>query len=351
MVMAAATQAPEEAVPNLTVPLLRALAAEMDDVARLVADGVVEAHPIVSPTKEAKLKWLTGLLGSARAVAGGRELSRFHPTCPVLGSMFELSVTGKSLRLAEMAAHLSSMLCGALTGTYIDDLFAADDADAAGHARAGSLPRRGRARATTSSRVSSIGAAPVARGDQGGDGGGRRVPLARRRLCRCRRWWAAKVARNDPDNARKAVRWARAPSAAWSAAFAPASRIFSLSLWSPRGHRRRAGRHRGSNPGAVEGSPAATPAASRAASWRRRRRRGDRAWYGALRRDKLPAPHSQDFHGIKSALRTWHADATALTQPKLAPDDRKVQPRWLVAEYAFRLWRGSQAAITAAGPG
>ena len=69
--------------------------------------------------------------------------------------------------------------------------------------------------------------------------------------------------------------------------------------------------------------------------------------------DKLLAPHSQDFHGIKSALRTWHADATALTQPKFAPDDRKVQPRWLVAEYTFLrfLWRGSQAAYHRGGPG
>ena len=129
MVMAAATQAPEEAVPNLTVPLLRALAAEMDDVARLVADGVVEAHQIVSPTKEAKLKWLTGLLGSALHKGGPRIVEISSDVSAVLRSMFELSVTGKSLRLAEMAAHLSSMLCGALTGTYIDDLFAADDAD------------------------------------------------------------------------------------------------------------------------------------------------------------------------------------------------------------------------------
>ena len=69
--------------------------------------------------------------------------------------------------------------------------------------------------------------------------------------------------------------------------------------------------------------------------------------------DKLLAPHTQDFHGIKSALRTWHADATALTQPKMAPDDVKTQPRWLVAEYAFLrfLWRGSQAAYHRGGPG
>ena len=130
MVMAAATQAPEEAVPNLTVPLLRALAQEMDDVARLVADGTVEAHQIVSPTKEAKLKWLTGLLGSALHKGGPRIVDIASEVSAVLRSMFELSVTGKSLRLAEMAAHLASMMCGALTGTYVDDLFAADDGDA-----------------------------------------------------------------------------------------------------------------------------------------------------------------------------------------------------------------------------
>jgi hypothetical protein len=43
------------------------------DVAKLVADnkdGTLSADQIVSPTKEAKLKWLTGLLGAGMHYGG-----------------------------------------------------------------------------------------------------------------------------------------------------------------------------------------------------------------------------------------------------------------------------------------
>ena len=94
---------------------------------------------------------------------------------------------------------------------------------------------------------------------------------------------------------------------------------------------------------------------------RRRRRRSPgraptipRRWVWRCRWRRISmAPSNRDFHGCKSALRTWHADATALTHPKIGPDGRKTRPRWLVGEYAFLrfLWRSSQAAYHAGGPG
>ena len=348
MVMAAATQAPEEAVPNLTVPLLRALAQEMDDVARLVADGTVEAHQIVSPTKEAKLKWLTGLLGSALHKGGPRIVDIASEVSAVLRSMFELSVTGKSLRLAEMAAHLTSMMCGALTGTYVDDLFAADDGDAST-----SFPAR---------------------------------------------WVASKVREGErTDLIPTPFKWRR-PSpeeievaTAVDAEFlrAPASSLLDALTGGTDGTELGKEKIRGalaSIGGVVSGfrtrlvdfEPAGVekpenivgvqdvvdppvPIESRAlacdavSAVLENVGADDVETLGMALfvADKLLAPHTQDFHGIKSALRTWHADATALTQPKMAPDDVKTQPRWLVAEYAFLrfLWRGSQAAYHRGGPG
>ena len=350
MVMAAATQAPEEAVPNLTVPLLRALAAEMDDVARLVADGVVEAHQIVSPTKEAKLKWLTGLLGSALHKGGPRIVEISSDVSAVLRSMFELSVTGKSLRLAEMAAHLSSMLCGALTGTYIDDLFAADDADQSMPARwVASKVREGESDDLIPSRFNWRRPSPdeirVATevdaeflrapatllldalvGGEGGEG-------------------------NDPNVGKEKVRGALASIGGVVSGFRTRLEDFQPA---------------GIEPaqiivGARDVIAVPIPVQSRAlacdavAAVLEKVGADDAETLGMALfvADKLLAPHSQDFHGIKSALRTWHADATALTQPKFAPDDRKVQPRWLVAEYTFLrfLWRGSQAAYHRGGPG
>jgi proteasome activator subunit 4 len=109
MVMAAVTQAPEEAVPHLTRPLLDALAAEVEDVCRLVADnkdGILSADKIVSPTKEAKLKWLTGLLGAGMHYGGPRVVALSADIRAVVRKLFELCDAAKSLRLGEMGAHV-----------------------------------------------------------------------------------------------------------------------------------------------------------------------------------------------------------------------------------------------------
>lgn len=359
MVMAAATQAPEEAVPNLTVPLLRALAAEMDDVARLVADGVVEAHQIVSPTKEAKLKWLTGLLGSALHKGGPRIVEISSDVSAVLRSMFELSVTGKSLRLAEMAAHLSSMLCGALTGTYIDDLFAADDPMAddptvmparwvASKVREGEsddlIPSRFNWRRPSPEEIrvaTEVDAeflrAPATAlldalvgGEGNSHGGEGNVPSE----------YSKEKVRGALASIGGVVSGFRTRLEDFQPASVEPAQVIvgAQDVMAP--------------PVSVESRALACDACA-AVLEKVGADDAETLGMALFVADKLLAPHSQDFHGIKSALRTWHADATALTQPKIAPDDRKVQPRWLVAEYAFLrfLWRGSQAAYHRGGPG
>ncbi len=89
MVMAAATQAPEETSHFLTKPLLQSLTAEVNDVAALAAEkrkaeidknnpddpvafatALGSGYEILSPTKEAKLRWQTGLLGAALHYGG-----------------------------------------------------------------------------------------------------------------------------------------------------------------------------------------------------------------------------------------------------------------------------------------
>ena len=59
----------------------------------------------------------------------------------VLRALFELCDAAKSLRLGEMGAHVASLLCGAMTGTYINDLFATDEDDE-GSGAASALPAR-----------------------------------------------------------------------------------------------------------------------------------------------------------------------------------------------------------------
>jgi hypothetical protein len=88
MVMAAATQAPEETYAFLTKPLLESLAAEVEDVASLAAErarqslegdaSVGQTTSVVSPTKEAKLRWQTGLLGAALHY-GGPKVVKLAP--------------------------------------------------------------------------------------------------------------------------------------------------------------------------------------------------------------------------------------------------------------------------------
>jgi hypothetical protein len=54
-------------------------------------------------------------------------------------------------------------------------------------------------------------------------------------------------------------------------------------------------------------------------------------------------------------LRTWRADAVALTEPGFGAHDApfsKTRPRWLLGEYTFLrfLWRTSQSAYHSGGP-
>ena len=64
--------------------------------------------------------------------------------------------------------------------------------------------------------------------------------------------------------------------------------------------------------------------------------------------EDILAPSNRDYRGCKSALRTWRADASALTKPPFGddPPGLKTRPRWLLGEYTFLrfLWRASQAA-------
>ena len=174
MVMAAVTQAPAEAVPHLTRPLLDALAAEVDDVARLVADnqgGLLSADQIVSPTKEAKLKWQTGLLGAGMHYGGLRIVGLSADIRSVLRKLFEICNTGKSLRMGEMGAHVCSLLCGAMTGTYINDLFEADEVGGG----SGDLPAKwvaSKVKGAGDNNAAAAAAAAAAAGGEEGNGNG-----------------------------------------------------------------------------------------------------------------------------------------------------------------------------------
>ena len=98
MVMAAATQAPEETYIFLTKPLLESLAAEVQDVASLAAerarraegDASVGHDAVVSPTKEAKLRWQTGLLGAALHYGGPKAVALAPEIRTVLRALFAL---------------------------------------------------------------------------------------------------------------------------------------------------------------------------------------------------------------------------------------------------------------------
>ena len=131
MVMAAVTQAPEEATQHLVRPLLDALASEVEDVAALVednADGKLSADQMVSPTREAKLKWQTSLLGAGMHYGGPRIVAIADEVMAITARLFHLCDSAKSIRLSEFGAHLASLQGGAVTGTYVVDLFAPEDA-------------------------------------------------------------------------------------------------------------------------------------------------------------------------------------------------------------------------------
>ena len=103
----------------------------MEDVAALVednADGKLSADQMVSPTREAKLKWQTSLLGAGMHYGGPRIVAIADEVMAITARLFHLCDSAKSIRLGEFGAHLASLLCGAVTGTYVVDLFAPEDA-------------------------------------------------------------------------------------------------------------------------------------------------------------------------------------------------------------------------------
>ena len=362
MVMAAVTQAPEEATQHLVRPLLDALASEVEDVAALVednADGKLSADQMVSPTREAKLKWQTSLLGAGMHYGGPRIVAIADEVMAITARLFHLCDSAKSIRLGEFGAHLASLLCGAVTGTYVVDLFAPEDARDDPDAE---LPAR-------------WVVSKVRDGEDGTPDLGENFlpePFAWRR-----------PSEDELAVARRAAKaFIDAPAGELVAAFGPGGdsalgkervRAALASIGGVAGGFRtrmadfapEPARHLGDEPPSTRGDSGRGAGADwRGDAFARRRRRRRLALAGASADDTetlgmalsvaedLMAPSNRDFHGCKSALRTWHADATALTHPKIGPDGRKTRPRWLV-EYAFLrfLWRSSQAAYHAGGPG
>ena len=362
MVMAAVTQAPEEATQHLVRPLLDALASEVEDVAALVednADGKLSADQMVSPTREAKLKWQTSLLGAGMHYGGPRIVAIADEVMTITARLFHLCDSAKSIRLGEFGAHLASLLCGAVTGTYVVDLFAPeaarDDPDA-------ELPAR-------------WVVSKVRDGEDGTPDLGENFlpePFAWRR-----------PSEDELAVARRAAKaFIDAPAGELVAAFGPGGdgalgkervRAALASIGGVAGGFRtrmadfapEPARHLGDEPPRPVAIQDVAPAAIGAETRSLAAAGVAAALAGASADDTetlgmalsvaedLMAPSNRDFHGCKSALRTWHADATALTHPKIGPDGRKTRPRWLVGEYAFLrfLWRSSQAAYHAGGPG
>ena len=362
MVMAAVTQAPEEATQHLVRPLLDALASEVEDVAALVednADGKLSADQMVSPTREAKLKWQTSLLGAGMHYGGPRIVAIADEVMTITARLFHLCDSAKSIRLGEFGAHLASLLCGAVTGTYVVDLFAPEDARDDPDAE---LPAR-------------WVVSKVRDGEDGTPDLGENFlpePFAWRR-----------PSEDELAVARRAAKaFIDAPAGELVAAFGPGGdsalgkervRAALASIGGVAGGFRtrmadfapEPARHLGDEPPRPVAIQDAAPAAIGAETRSLAAAGVAAALAGASADDTetlgmalsvaedLMAPSNRDFHGCKSALRTWHADATALTHPKIGPDGRKTRPRWLVGEYAFLrfLWRSSQAAYHAGGPG
>ena len=397
MVMAAATQAPEETYAFLTKPLLESLAAEVEDVASLAAErarqslegdaSVGHAPSVVSPTKEAKLRWQTGLLGAALHYGGPKVVALAPEIRAVLRALFALCAEAKSLRLGEMAAHVSSLLCGALTGTYVVDLFAADEqrrpGDDGGSENARSFAYSFPAKWSVSKVVyARDGRTPVA--------GATHAP-------RPFAWRAP--AQEDLNVAREmAEEFVHAPCDVLLAAFGEGgdpsttpkekTRALLASIGgAASGFRLRMADfepERDPETNANEDSENASSEAKRtevrcvlgvqdvapppiALETRARAARALAATLAAAAADDtetiglalsvaedILAPCNRDYRGCKAALRTWRADASALTTPPFGddPPGLKTRPRWLLGEYAFLrfLWRASQAAYHRGGP-
>ena len=359
-VMAAVTQAPEEAVPHLTRPLLLALAAELEDVHRLVADnkdGILSADKIVSPTKEAKLKWLTGLLGAGMHYGGPRIVSLSAEIREVIRKLFELCDSAKSLQLGEMGAHVASLLCGSMTGTYVNDLFAPDDIGGGG---SHSLPATWVVSKVKKGEVEA--GAPVPR------------PFTWRRPAADELAVAALMSEEFLEAPAKALLRAFGDGGDGEMHKEKVRALLAMIGGTASGFRTRMADF-AANPAAgtlASGHPAPAPigsqdvmapaiavevrslAAAAVAAVLRGVSSDDTETLGMALSvsEDLLSPAHRDFHGCRAALRTWHADAAALTQPKIGVGGFKARPRWLVGEYCFLrfLWRSSQAAYLAGGP-
>ena len=383
MVMAAATQAPEETYVFLTKPLLESLAAEVQDVASLAAerarraegDASVGHDAVVSPTKEAKLRWQTGLLGAALHYGGPKVVALAPEIRAVLRALFALCDEAKSLRLGEMAAHVSSLLCGALTGTYVVDLFAADELLDELLDKKAAAPFPFPAKWSVSKVVHARdGRAPAA--------GATHAPRPFA--------WRAPAPESLAVAREMAEEFVHAPCDALLGAFGeggdpatmPKERARALLAsigGAASGFRlRMADFEPERKPGEEEGDadlsracvvgvqdvappPIALETRARAARALAATLAGaaadDTETLGlalSVAEDIL-APSNRDYRGCKSALRTWRADASALTKPPFGddPPGLKTRPRWLLGEYTFLrfLWRASQAAYHRGGPG
>ena len=343
MVMAAATQAPEEAVPD-SDGRVASRVGRGDGRCRQVGRrrGVVEAHQIVSPTKEAKLKWLTGLLGSALHKGAAENCRNFirrvrRPSVHVRAQRHRqvastrgdgrASILDATQRLPE--ASLRRPRGSRMTPTPPPCPRAGSSATM----RKNKFQKQGTASTRKPSSISivcgtvSTRAPPRATFDAFGGRGVLRAGSRHRQG--------------------KGSRGSRVRSAAWSAAFAPASRVFSPSLWSPRrssSARRTSSRFQSRCSRAM--APRATPS-PRCWNWRADDVETEMALFVA---DKLRRRTRGTSTG--SNRRCARGTRTPPRDAAQARAGRPCQPRWLVAEYAFLRfsWRGS-AAYRRGGPG
>lgn len=380
MIMAAATQCPEEATTHLIAPLTEALRAEVEDVARLVQDlapsDSLAADQIVSPTREARLKWQTGLLGAGLHYGGPRVVRLSGELRGILARLFELCAEAKSLRLGEMGAHLASLLCGAVSGTYARDLFERDGAfeDVSGTGETSIAAKWAASKTTEGDRDDGANA----------DNGDEYLPRAFA--------WRRPGEEDLALAAALAEELIEAPARRLLATFAPGDDAMETVDGMPKERVRAliaavgggASGFRGrmadfapspktlasdtgpADPPTPVGTHELVPPAVGVETRSVAARAIAAAMAGASPDDAetlgmalsvaedLLAASDRDYHGVKAALRTWHADAVALTQPAFRRGGGgKRRPRWLVGEYAFLrfLWRSSQAIYHAGGPG
>jgi proteasome activator subunit 4 len=346
---------------------LRALAEELSDARRAAtSDGDARPESIISPTREAKLRWLNGLLGAGLHYGGERTAVIADEIAAAARDMFATSVLAKSLPLAEMGAHLTSLLCGAMTGTYVNDLFAAE-AEGGDEAR-GAFPS-----AWVVSKVrEGEDDASMPRPFLWRKPSERELEIARA-LCAefletpCRALLDAHGGDGDGDGdgdparamSKEETRAALAAIGGVASGFRTRMRDFAPT---PSPDEASAGRDGGFTVVGVQdvhapfvGVETRDLAGRAVAAVLNRVSADDVDTLGmalSVAEDVL-SPFHRDYHGVKAALRTWHSDATALTAPQTRPDGDKTRPRWLVGEHMFLrfLWRSSQAAYHAGGPG